>query len=273
MDKPSLTSIIANNTEAAVKPAAETAAELTKNITAPVSNSIGQTLSDVWYLVFGGITQMAEKRRIKYGIALQAYKTELEETLQDIPDDKRIEPNTQISMNALEDSRNCVEEPVLRQMFCKLLSSASNSEKASKAHPSFSSIIRRMSPFDALLLSELSQSGANNCPVVKFDLELIDGSGSVTQAKNVIALNGVVKESIPEVSSSIDMLQSLGLVSVDHLRHLTDDCLYTPFEACAYYVELSAEVARNYSDKYRVIIKRGCLDITDLGRRFIQCCL
>ena len=35
-----------------------------KNLTDKPTQGIGQTFSDVWYLVFGGITQVADKRRI-----------------------------------------------------------------------------------------------------------------------------------------------------------------------------------------------------------------
>lgn len=35
-----------------------------KNLTDKPTQGVGQTLADVWYLVFGGITQAADKRRI-----------------------------------------------------------------------------------------------------------------------------------------------------------------------------------------------------------------
>ena len=37
-----------------------------KNLTDKPTQGIGQTLADVWYLVFGGITHAADKRRMKY---------------------------------------------------------------------------------------------------------------------------------------------------------------------------------------------------------------
>ena len=36
-----------------------------KNVTDLPTQGIGQTLSDCWFLAFGGISQLAEKRRIK----------------------------------------------------------------------------------------------------------------------------------------------------------------------------------------------------------------
>lgn len=45
-----------------------------KNLTDKPTQGIGQTLSDVWYLVFGGISQAADKRRMKYAHNLELYK-------------------------------------------------------------------------------------------------------------------------------------------------------------------------------------------------------
>ena len=37
-----------------------------KNLTDKPTQGIGQTFADAWYLVFGGITQAADKRRMNY---------------------------------------------------------------------------------------------------------------------------------------------------------------------------------------------------------------
>lgn len=45
-----------------------------KNVTDLPTQGIGQTLSDCWFLAFGGISQLAEKRRIKYTKDLEKFK-------------------------------------------------------------------------------------------------------------------------------------------------------------------------------------------------------
>ena len=42
-----------------------------KNLTDKPTQGVGQTLADVWYLVFGGITQASDKRRMKYAHDLE----------------------------------------------------------------------------------------------------------------------------------------------------------------------------------------------------------
>lgn len=88
------------------------------------SKNVGQTLSDCWFLVFGGISQLAEKRKLKYAKDLEEFKQSLSSKITSIPKENRVEANTQIVMPALENAKYCVEEPSLREMFANLISSS-----------------------------------------------------------------------------------------------------------------------------------------------------
>ena len=55
-----------------------------KNLTDKPTQGIGQTFADTWYLVFGGITQAAAKRRMKYAHDLELYKQELSQAISSI---------------------------------------------------------------------------------------------------------------------------------------------------------------------------------------------
>ena len=56
-----------------------------KNLTDKPTQGIGQTFADTWYLVFGGITQAAAKRRMKYTHDLELYKQELSQAISICP--------------------------------------------------------------------------------------------------------------------------------------------------------------------------------------------
>lgn len=47
------------------------------NLTDKPTKSIGDTVSDIWFLVIGGVGQFAEKRKLKYAIELEKYNKEL----------------------------------------------------------------------------------------------------------------------------------------------------------------------------------------------------
>ena len=100
-----------------------------KNLTDLPSKNVGQTLSDCWFLVFGGISQLAEKRKLKYAKDLEEFKQSLSSKITSIPKENRVEANTQIVMPALENAKYCVEEPSLREMFANLISSSLDIEK------------------------------------------------------------------------------------------------------------------------------------------------
>ena len=140
-----------------------------KNLTDKPTQGIGQTLSDVWYLVFGGISQAADKRRMKYAHNLELYKQELSQVISSIPEENLIEPNIQITAQALENSKYCIESEELRKLFVNLISKSMDSHYVSNVHPSFAEIIKQMSPIDARILKTLHPK--YNFPVVDYVLE------------------------------------------------------------------------------------------------------
>lgn len=111
------------------------------NLTDKPTKNIGSTLADIWFLVFGGIGQMAEKRKLRYAVELEKYNKELNKKLSEIPLDKRVEPDTQVIAPALEASKYCAEKEVLRKVFVNLIASSMNSDKSKKVHPIFTDII------------------------------------------------------------------------------------------------------------------------------------
>ncbi len=80
------------------------------NLTDKPTKCIGDTVSDIWFLVFRGIGHLAEKRKIKYAIELEKYNKELEEKINEISDERKIESDIQIVAPALEASKYCVEK-------------------------------------------------------------------------------------------------------------------------------------------------------------------
>ena len=126
-----------------------------KNISDKPTLNIGTTIADIWYLVFGGISQTAEKRKLKYSYALQEFEKELKEKISKIPEDKLIDADTQIVAPALEASKYCIEKEELRRMFVNLISSSLNSDMNNFVHPIFSDIIKQLSSEEAKFLQEI----------------------------------------------------------------------------------------------------------------------
>lgn len=241
-----------------------------ENALGPVSTGIGKTFGDLWFLVFGGISQVAEKRRIQYSNALDLYKKGLTEKIDAIPPERRIEPNTQVALKALSESQACIEEPRLREMFANLIASSMDAERAGKTHPSFATIISNLNSFDAQLFADLAWHKTH--PLINYTASEPKSGNAITLASNVLAINGVIQVDLETVSQSIDTLSAQGLVRTDYLSWLSDDRLYAPFEEGPIYEYYKGTVSLNFPSRVLNIAK-GLLQITDLGNRFKAVCL
>ena len=148
------------------------------NILDEPTKNIGQTLGDIWYLVFGGISQAASKKRLKYSVDLEKYQQELNDSINKIPKGKQIEPSIQVTAQALENSKYCVSTEILRNMFVKLISGTMNKDLEPLVHPSFPEMIKQMDENDARLLMELKRK-SHSQPIAEFQEEFTVLSGGI----------------------------------------------------------------------------------------------
>lgn len=173
-DKKSLIDLVPDSVDNAVK-----------NITDKPTQNMGTTLADIWYLVFGGISQAAEKKKLKYSYALQKMEEELKEDISKIPKSKLVDPDIQVVAQALEAAKYCVEKEELRHMFVKLISSALNEDLFEDVHPIYISIISSLTPFDAQLLLSLY----NKNFICNFNFEDIIFSLNILAQKGLLSYN------------------------------------------------------------------------------------
>lgn len=157
------------------------------NLTEQPTKAIGNTVSDIWFLVFGGIGHLAEKRKLRYAIELEKYNKELQATINKIPKERKVEPDIQIVAPALEASKYCVEKEELRKMFVNLIASSMDNAKVTGVHPIFTDIISKLSSTDALLFKTIANE--------KFDDDCV-----------------IFGASIERISFSLTILEQLGLV-------------------------------------------------------------
>lgn len=234
-----------------------------ENLTDLPTKGIGQTFADCWYLAFGGISQLAEKRRIKYAKELENFKNELENSLSTVPEERKIEPTTQIVLKTLDEAKYCVEEEALRKLFVNLLTSCTDSLK--NVHPSFAQIIGQMSSNDAKILQTFK---ANNvqpiCNIKAVSKE--DDSFSVAAQNLFIA--GPSNMKLDEKSVSVSSLVHLGLLEIPEDAHFTDDSFYLGFDK----TDIFQEAKVHFPDK-EIRLQKKIVQTTSLGALFISCCL
>lgn len=243
-----------------------------ENLTSPLSKSVGTTLADLWYLVFGSVNTFAEKKRIVQAKSLEDFKSNLEKRIETIPEDKRIMPDTQIVGGALYDSRFCVDKDELRNMFENLIASSLNSDTALDVHPSFSGIIRQMTCKDAQTLAKFKSKP--RLPIVNYVYVLASDAGTVPAFQNIISVDTAYncqKESV-----SLECLQSFGLITINFSRHFSDSTMYDALISSPLFLTTQAAV-KNQLETHPTAIdltyQKGIAFLTDLGRCFLSVCM
>lgn len=234
------------------------------NLTDKPTASMGTTLSDLWYLVFGGISYQAEKKKIKYSHDLEEYRKELTESIEQIPDEKRIEPSIQTTAQALENSKYCLEEKELRQMFTSLITNSMNADFQKDIHPSFAGIIKQMSSMDAKIIKIFKNSPSTGFPLGRYEIE--QNKGYITLLDNVF-LECPTTE-LSHSSLSISSLARLGLIKTSYEDSFIDKNVYLPFNEQHYFKTLQ----QTHPDK-TFNVHPGVVFLTPLGRSFTRVCI
>lgn len=249
------------------------------NLTDEPTKNIGNTLADIWFLVFGSIGQIAEKRKLRYAIELEKYNKELNKKLGEIPPNKRVEPDTQVIAPALEASKYCVEKKALRKMFVSLITSSMNSDKSKKVHPIFTDIISKLSVTDALLFKAIANCDYDeNCIIFGLSIEHISFSLAILEQLGLITTKNTKKNESVNFKKSIvnnNINICKGFINNLTIVDFAFDILYKSiFETITNYLsdkKFSGETLVN--NKIIVDFFKQTLSLTHLGEQFKEICL
>lgn len=255
------------------------------NLTDKPSQSVGQTLSDIWFLVCGGVSHAATKRQYKYQKELQELHQDLIAGISNIPPDKQIEPNLQKVGPAIQNLQCCIEEKELRELFKNLILASLNKDTAEQVHPSFADTIKRMSPRDASNLA--SFGNVANTAIAEYRLNI--GSNNFTTILPYVFLHNKKYTDLHNQSASICMLETLGLVKVDFSAWFNDSS-YTEFYKTEEYkahkemaqmanasaenlpTDIPAEIKHHLQQKQSVEVRKGIITLTPIGSMLKDLC-
>lgn len=235
-----------------------------QNLTDKPSLSIGTTFSDLWDLVFGPISYLSEKRKIKYAHNLETFRKQLESSIEQIPPEKVVEPSVQTTAQALENSKYCMDEENLREMFTALISNSMNSDFQKDIHPAFAEILKQMSPLDAEIIKVFKNSGISGFPICQYNLKANKG---YTTLLEYVFLNYPTPD-LAACSLSISSLIRLGLLEATYTSLIITEGTYTPFEEHIWFKMLQEK----FPDQ-KVFIEKGRAALTPLGRSFTRVCI
>lgn len=255
--------------------ALNSAGDIAKNLPEEVKNDIirgpaqeiGTGLSNLMYVIFSPIL----KSRVKIEQSVKKMKLELEKSISNIPADNLVEPALNIVGPAIEGSKYHIEDDNVRNMFVRLISSASNADKVDTVHPSFVEIIKQLSPFDAQCLEFLVKERATTaCGTIRTRTSIGSGFGEL---KYVFPFPGLNMVNTTKYISSVDNLMRLGIIECSKGKYASESEYATLISITS---EILAELERNLREEYpqaTVELVGNVWSFTQMGELFIESCI
>lgn len=229
---------------------------------------VGDTLADIWSLIFGKISLIADKQNLEREYELELFKRELEEKLNGISEDRLKEPDFQVIALTLDASKCCIFHQELRALFANLIASSLDKELCSQVHPSFADIIKQMSPLDAKNIILFKKKEYQ--PICNYRVHYKDGSYD-DHYKNVF-LSNRENQDVDLQSLSMSSLERLGIISINFSIE-ANDIKYEGFEETKEYIELNKAIEDRLIPRARYVeIVKGVVELTPYGKAFVKSC-
>lgn len=224
------------------------------------SKETGKGIASIVRLVFSPFRFFSDKAGMFFNNQLKVYEKELEEKIDSIPEEKRIEPDFHTVSVALDNSKFCITNDTLRKMFVNLIASTVNIDTKDIAHPAFAEIIKQMTSTDANLLKIfLINSDQPICQI-----EQKKEIGTETLFVNYFIPSGDdISCSVKQASLSITNLVRLGLVAINNLSRIVDEAVYNRMEE---------QCKIDFANVEDVVLCKNVVSLTPVGELFLKVC-
>lgn len=177
-----------------------------------------------------------------------------------------------LAIKALELSKYSLDSEILRSYFSELITNSLNSERINDISPNFANILSNLSNDDALFLQKLKHRLVNSraVPFIRITATLTNNQGENILLDNII---GWGKGKYEELGSTLHVLESFGLIEHRFDGFLSDDSsaeIYKSFKKSDSYHSIESEIADNLETWAHANIKKGTLQLTELGVLFLN---
>lgn len=237
-----------------------------KNLTSGLSTNIGTTLADCWFLVFGGLSQKAQKKRLQYAYDLKCFENEVSQKISSITKPNLIDPDFQVVTQSLDAAKYCISVPELRHMFASLIANTMNSEFSNYVSPIFPNILRQMNSYDAKLFNLVRNF---NCrPLITYVKH--NNNGYTDVLRHITFVQDPFMD-FELQSLSMTSLSLLGLLDFRYDKvtvGITHS--YYDLENSPYFYNLKKKLENT---SYHADVQKGICSLTPLGKAFAKVCL
>lgn len=233
----------------------------------PVAQSVGNTVSGIWNLVFGNhVSLWLKKQEYKHQQNYEDFLKKVNTKVENIPPENIKEPEMHILGPAIEASKYYIHSEELRDIFANLIAASMNSEKADTVHPSYIEIIKQLSPDEAILLKFMK---GGNFSFYNVNL-LLDPKLKNTLLRNFSVIGFQAECKYPEnITVYLDNLSRLGLVVLDNTRFISDQSKYDEIEQNSFFKESIEYI----SPLGNIEKQKGYIESTLYGINFYKTCI
>lgn len=234
------------------------------------ATTMGEKLSDLIEIIFGGITYTKEKLSLKRKMNFKQFKSRLEDKIDSIPKEKRMEPSESIIGPALEAAKYRIDTEQIQELFANLIASSLHKEKSELVHPAFIEIIKNLSSKDAQVIEELAyMRDSHIIPIISVDEHVMSIPNN---SNHYCAFSD--KYGFHETNIILSSLLRTGLIEFNYV--FSKDYNFQGFTFHSMeekFAKLRGEhkVARNLSEPLQY--KYGAINLTALGYEFAMVCV
>lgn len=190
---------------------------------------------------------------------LERFKSCYKEKFDEIPIELRQEPSLRIGCTVLRHAAFSADESELQELFASLLTSASNKELASEAHPGFATVINDLEPHEALMISLMKDKAH------RFS----------ANTSNITAISERVNVSPDKVASGLANLLRLGILEWENNlpSSYSIDELTNSLSGRETLFGGTHDINRAIRSVFRELTRKDMIRISAFGSRFIKTCL
>lgn len=252
-----------------VKAGSNVLGQFYQDLAQPSVRALGQALGTVFELCPTSLLSIkiwTEKRKLNFKKRLNEYTKKIE----DIPDDKRCEVDTQIGTPIVEKLTYTTNDEIA-DLFTTLLANASNIETVNRAHPAFVDIIGRLSEDEAQLIKYFQT--CVEIPYCSFRaMSNSEKGGFTTIVDHATMLPFKVSLNFPQnLSAYLSNLISLGILSDETGLFKIDDTEYNQICKKHGLDSLRSQLVPNV---FKAIeISKSYYKVTQFGTLFISACI
>ncbi len=264
-----------------------------QDLAQPSVKALGQALATVFELCPNSLLSLklwTEKRKLNFAKRLNEYKEKLEQ----IPEEKRCEVDTQIGTPIVEKLTYTTNDEIA-DLFTTLLANASNMDTVNRAHPAFIDIIGRLSEDEARIITYLKKK-----PYIPFyhikeytfiydklitphlnPLTLLEKNEHIRSPKNINAYFdnllslGILKQVISDSKSSDEDYAKIEDCFSKPKKPLTQRSNKTiPLSLIDnYQTHDILQLTGHYNPWSPINSDKGYFEITEFGKLFIDACI